>query len=478
MAEPTPPSVPSPQYTQVPTSMLYSPQTVSPFYTPYRPQDYLGVNWDVMQQQASMIPQLTQAQLSMMPAIADADAAYARSMMPVSQEYQNMLNASNLGYQRSMIPVEAERAMSAIPGQVATQSALMQGAFGEQMRQLPISTQASFDLASAYAPGYQRLFSSMADVANPNFMPTYNKLGWSVNKGLEAGYNLGEGLERELEQSIRGRQTAQGNWLGPAPTADEAFGKGQASINLYNQRIGQAQGFLQGKQPSDLWGNMGMTIPQGGANAPYYPSASFPGMYPTVSGSPAASGFLQNPGYNLGAGGTAFGQGISSIGQWNATDVGAQEATNNAQGNYNSALIGATDVNNEAIFNEYDRQFEQFSYEQAVANGLYSTPSTGGSMSGMGSMIGAGIGAVGAIGGGLASAGAFGGAAAAGAAAICWLARKALPERWEEFREFLFTKAPAWFRQKYIYGARQLANAISNDELREARNIMTLCLQH
>ena len=56
----------------------------------------------------------------------------------------------------------------------------------------------------------------------------------SVGNELAAGYDLGAGLSREMEQSIRGAQTARGNIMGAAPTAQEAFGKGGASIDLYN----------------------------------------------------------------------------------------------------------------------------------------------------------------------------------------------------------------------------------------------------
>jgi hypothetical protein len=41
--------------------------------------------------------------------------------------------------------------------------------------------------------------------------------GQAVMADLAAGHNLGPGLEREIQQSIRGAQTARGNVLGASP---------------------------------------------------------------------------------------------------------------------------------------------------------------------------------------------------------------------------------------------------------------------
>jgi hypothetical protein len=108
-------------------------------------------------------------------------------------------------------------------------------------------------------------------------------------------------------------------------------------------------------------------------------------------------------------------------------------------------------------------------YREAARNGLYSTPQVGGG-GGMGGMMGsigpalggatAAIGGiVGGVGGG-AIAG-VGAAASAAAAAICWLARKVLPDRWKAFRKYLFTEASPELRRQYIFNARRIANSIA-----------------
>jgi hypothetical protein len=188
---------------------------------------------------------------------------------------------------------------------------------------------------------------------------------------------------------------------------------------------------------------------------------------------------------------------MGALGQYGQTSVTGQLG-------YNQNLIQAAEVNNAGQYNMYDKQFEQFLFDQGVSQGLYSTPGS----SGAGAMgaIGSGIGALGSIGGGLASAGVFGGTAAAGtaaavggtvaagataagtgiataaaaagsAAAICWLARVVIPERWKEVREWLFTKAPAYFRRAYVYGARRfVARGLTKADKERIAEVLSKCL--
>ena len=59
--------------------------------------------------------------------------------------------------------------------------------------------------------------------------------------------------------------------MGAAPTAQEAFGTGQAALNLYNQRVGQAQNFLQGRNIADVAGQQWSAY----VGQPYYPSQAY-----------------------------------------------------------------------------------------------------------------------------------------------------------------------------------------------------------
>jgi hypothetical protein len=201
---------------------------------------------------------------------------------------------------------------------------------------------------------------------------------------------------------------------------------------------------------------------------------------------------------------------------------------------YNDALINATSVNNTGAVNaatvnnagtqtQYQNQWDQYLYKQALSAGLLTQPgvSTGSSstlgmlgqgLSGAGSLLGAassagllgtagtataaGTGLIGAASAGIAGIGSAvaGGAAAVGSgiaagasaigaavsaagAAICWLARAAIPDEWLDFRKYLFTSASPELRKAYIYNARRLARHLSEAEKVQLRIAMRRALQ-
>jgi hypothetical protein len=227
------------------------------------------------------------------------------------------------------------------------------------------AAQQSIQFAPQFAAAEQGIINQYA----PEFGPTYSALGGRINEGLTAGYELGDELSREVEQSIRGAQTARGNYLGPAPTAQEAMGKGSAMIDLYNQRIGQAQDYLQGANPIQLMAQAGSATNLG---QPYY------GVSPVDQGDAMAGASAATSGAA-----SAFG-----------TIAGSETG-------FNNALLGAFSQNSENMFNTYDRTYEQYLEELAIEQGLFSQPSvSSGGGSGM-AIAGSAIGAVGAIGGGL-----------------------------------------------------------------------------
>ena len=296
-----------------------------------------------------------------------------------------------------------------------------------------------------YAPQYMELFQGQLEEAAPEYLAAYRGLSENIQEGLEAGYDLGPSLTREIEQQIRAGQTARGNWLGTAPTAQEAFGTGQASIDLYNQRMAQAAGFAELRTPMEMWGGLAGIQPMSQL-------APFLGYMGAQQG--AASSQASN----------VFGTIANSRSNYNATAAGAY-------GSYVGGLVGAAQVNNQSAFDRYSAQFDQFLYKQSVQQGLFSQPSAAGG-GGMGGFGTAAIGAVGA-------------AAAGAAAAICWVARLVIPDRWREFRRFLFTKAPRDFRQKYVtYGRRyseelgRSADTLSKQrDIERIRRAMLRCLQ-
>jgi hypothetical protein len=342
-------------------------------------------------------------------------------------------------------------------------------------------------LQQAQAPNYAATASNLMNQYDPEFLQNYRQLGskvmgdlatagqpgtdmeklinQNVYSDLQAGRDLGPGLSGEIEQSIRGAQLARGNWLGPAPTAQEAFGKGQAAEALYQQRlssasgwsaqlenqrnarVGQSQNYLQGRNPMDMMGQTAGAF----MGQSYYPNQSYVDTSLGVNAMNVAQ-----------SGQSAFNSTVSSN---YATYQSALQ-------DYNRNYIGATSANNESMFGQYDRTADAWMYREAVRNGLYSTPSMGGGggMGGIGSamggissglmgLAGAGISAGVLTGGGAAAAG-IGAAASAAAAAICWLARKLLPDKWKAFRKWLFTEASPELRRKYTFNARRIANAL------------------
>ena len=144
-----------------------------------------------------------------------------------------------------------------------------------------------------------------------------------------------------------------------------------------------------------------MARPSPMVNQPYYPQTA--GMQPQATSSMGLSPsqqFVQNPGYPNAAP-QVYGQYQGALGQWGATSVAGQ-------GDYNSALINAANANNQGMFMGYDKTWDQYMFDQAVQNGMFQTPSTGGrgGMQMAGPLGGAVIGAVGTY---AAAIGSFGG---------------------------------------------------------------------
>jgi hypothetical protein len=342
--------------------------------------------------------------------------------------------------------------LNALPRLTRAQLALEPEITAAQIKKQEALSASELQLNQQYMPQFTALFGQQLQAANPQLMPTYNMLGERVRGDLALGYDLGEGLSGEIEQSIRGGQAARGNILGAAPTAQEAFGTGQAALALYNQRTTAAQNFLQGRQPSELWGSLQMARPNLA-----YPSQNYIGQ---------SAGMVQNI------------QGAQSA--YNATGEAAFANYNQALGNYNQALLGQASMQNQYAFEGYDRTLDQWMYKEAVKRGLYSTPSFGGGGGGMGGIGGSLISGIGgglSTGIGLAASGASiaglgvggtalaGGAAAAisaAGAAICWLARRCIPNHWRQWRAWLFTQAPEELRVWYIYNGKRLASKLDD----------------
>jgi hypothetical protein len=269
-----------------------------------------------------------------------------------------------------------------------------------QREQAPQFAATAYDIMQRYMPGFQKRYAQLGrNLSNqlaagipPAFKEAYTGLGRRVAEGLRQGYDLGDELTREVQQGIRGAQTARGNYLGPALTAEEAAGTGSAALNLYNQRLAAAQSFLQGRNPTDI--------------------------RTQITGQ--MQNFIQgrNPmDVMSGIGGAFMGQQYYPQNTYLDTGLGIQAAgiQSQAQSAYNTALGNY----NMQRFEGYDRTLEQFLYNQAGGiQGLMAMRGMGGGGMGGGGgimgMLGMGAGALGGIASGVAGAGLLGGGATAG----------------------------------------------------------------
>ena len=310
--------------------------------------------------------------------------SYAPVQMPSYQPIDYAAQAA------ATMEAQLQYADANIEKQVKAQSELNRNAFSLTEEIAPKQAQLRIGLNERYSPQITQNYMDRIDQADPYFNAVRNQLGSRVSSDLDAGYNLGADLEREVEQGIRKGQTARGNWLGPAPTAAEAFAKASASIDLNNQRQSNARGYLQSRAPSDMFGAYGATE-----------------AYSPVS--------LITP-------------------QSNYVDAGlpAQLASAEASNrlSYGNSLISAYGANQQAQGATYDRQWDKYLYNTSVSKGLYNPVTAGGGAGGGGAggaMMSAGIGAAGLAGTAVLGAGATAAGTAVAAAGTTGLFATAGP---------------------------------------------------
>src|SRR5262245_26904987 len=306
-------------------------------------------------------------------------------MAPPDMVYKPMTADEMADMWSKFMVLQQEWAPALRQNQKEAQELLYRSMSDLQREQAPQFAAKAWELMNTYMPSYTMSYEQLgADLRNQlsagvpqQFLQAYQGLGRRVNQGLRQGYQLGDELSREVEQGIRGAQTARGNYLGPALTAEEAMGRGQAALNMYNQRLAQAQGFLQGRTPTDV-------------------RAQITGQM---------QNYLQgnNPANVMGGLSQAFmGQNYYPQNTYVDTGLGMQgiTSTNTAMSNYNQTLNTSLQAYNENQMNRYQATFDQYLFDQAKQMGLFSQPSVGGGGGAMG-IAGSAIGAVGGIAGGL-----------------------------------------------------------------------------
>lgn len=101
--------------------------------------------------------------------------------------------------------------------------------------------------------------------ADPVGYELRQKLAQTTLEELSAGRELGEDAARQVEQSVRGAQSARGNVYGSANIGQEALAKFDAGQRLLTQRMSQAQAYALGTPITAQYGAIS-GAQQGAAN--------------------------------------------------------------------------------------------------------------------------------------------------------------------------------------------------------------------
>lgn len=245
---------------------------------------------------------------------------------PASMSYEPLQIDPYKGYTATaaeMMPVQGQYADLNIEKQVKAQSDLTRNQAKLTQELAPQMADLRVGLNAKYQPVLTQQYLDRIDQADPTFRAVRDRLGARAASDLDAGYSLGDDLNREVEQGIRKAQTARGNWLGPAPAAAEAWAKGSMAVDLNNQRQANARGFLSTRGTSDLFGNFSM----------------MEGYQPVNVITPT-------------------GQYVDPSAPFN--EMGAQQGFRNSS-------IAAYGVNQDAQFGTYDRQWDRYLYGSFAA---------------------------------------------------------------------------------------------------------------
>lgn len=116
--------------------------------------------------------------------------------------------------------------------------------------------QSALNLYREFAPQYAAINTKALEKSDPQFTAGRKQLYGVVSNDLSAGAGLTPEMQGQIEQSVRGAQTARGNVLGNAPVAAEGFTTGAAGEALKEQRITNMQNFLRGPSPTDKFGGL------------------------------------------------------------------------------------------------------------------------------------------------------------------------------------------------------------------------------
>lgn len=132
-------------------------------------------------------------------------------------------------------------------------------AAGQLQTDQQIAPQEAQLLAQTYAEAAPQIANTNMSILgkiDPESINARKLYGADVTRDLGQETQLGPDLENQIQNQIRGAETARGNIQGNAPVSAEGAFKGQAALNLYQQRLGNVDAFLRAPTPEDHFGSL------------------------------------------------------------------------------------------------------------------------------------------------------------------------------------------------------------------------------
>ncbi len=162
------------------------------------------------------------------------------------------------------------------------------------------NAQMGADIYSQFLPQYAQANLKALNRVDPNFMKGRDQLFGVVSNELGYGNDLTPGMEQQIQQGVRGAQSARGNILGSANAATEGYALGERGFQLGEQRKSNMQRFLAGPGPTDKFsglagaGASSLMNSVGAVSSPGYNFSPDPGNWAQVYYNAAQQEFQNN----------------------------------------------------------------------------------------------------------------------------------------------------------------------------------------
>lgn len=121
----------------------------------------------------------------------------------------------------------------------------------------PAEQQQAYNLYNQYAPQYAQTNLGLLNKVDPQYLSGYRQLGSDLSNDLASGSQMNPQQLGLANSYVDSAQAARGNVLGNANVAGNALYDAQQGNALYQQRIGNVEGYLQNGGPESKFGELG-----------------------------------------------------------------------------------------------------------------------------------------------------------------------------------------------------------------------------